>query len=92
MANSYLEHDLIEHLHDYIDKLCRRELFKDLDNDLKEIQPDEWPTNILLTILVATLPAKSKLTARQKFVERVEAAILLRYSCRETQDLLYGLK
>jgi hypothetical protein len=63
----------------------------DLVNDfLREIKVDDCSTDILLTILTATLPASSELFERNVFVSRVRAEFESR--CEPVESLMGGLE
>ena len=76
-------------LYDYIDDLLKRASFSELDALIQNSTPERMSTDVLLGILTATLPAKSKLPSRRRFFDRVAAVLGER---NELEDgLLTGL-
>jgi len=60
---------------DALDDLLLKSRFKDCDEVLASIAADRLNNAQLLTVLTATLPAKSRLRSRADFVVRVEATL-----------------
>jgi hypothetical protein len=76
-------------IYDSIDELLRGGKLDRLNFMLARLTPDELSTDILLAILTATLPARSKLAARLPFRQSADHAIRSR---GEYEDgLLAGL-
>jgi hypothetical protein len=80
----------IDLINDCIDELFRRGFFAICDAILAETAPNDYSTDILLTILTATAPAKSELRARQKFFAATRRAIKARKEYE--RGLLDGLE
>jgi len=59
----------------WADSMMVRGRFEDLNNVIAAYRPGEMSTDILLAVLTATNPAKSKLPARAKFYEDVERLV-----------------
>ena len=66
---------LIDDIHCRIDRWLRNGDYEACDKLMREMDVDVEPTDTLLSVLTATLPARSKLSARAEFVDRVEQQI-----------------
>ena len=77
-------------IYDSIDDLMRNEEFPRLDSILARISITDLSTDILLGILTATLPAKSRLPARAELFNAIEQTIQQRGEYEE--GLLIGLQ
>ena len=62
-------------LYDRVDDLLKAKQFTAIDNLLRETTVASYSVDILLALLTATFPARSKLPARSKFFADVEASI-----------------
>lgn len=86
--------DRLEHLHDYMFDLIDNALwdrhFDTIEFILENCDVPSTPVSILLTILTATAPAKSKLIFREGFYSRVEG--FLAESGQFEEGLLNGLE
>jgi len=80
----------LDTLYGWADGLMSSGRFADLDAAIAAYRPDEMPTDILLGVLTATLPAKSKLPARVQFYLDVERLVNARGE--NGPGLLDGLK
>ena len=77
-------------IYDSIDDLMRNEEFQRIESILARISITDLSTDILLGILTATLPAKSRLPNREEFFNAVEQTIRQRGEYEE--GLLAGLQ
>jgi len=77
-------------LFDWTDSMMTAGRFHDLDAAIAAYQPEQMETALLLGVLTATLPARSKLPARAKFYEDVERIVAERGEMEP--GLLDGLK
>jgi len=84
------EDSAIERIYDEIDKLLHRGKFPELNADLSVIDPDDIPIDLTLAVIIATLPAKSKLPNRAGLVEKYRD--YLRRAEEDADDILRGLK
>lgn len=76
-------------VYDFFDSLFRGGHFEAADKALQEIRVEIYNCDVLIGILTATAPAKSKLPSRTKFYDDVVKLIEdLGYS----EELLGGLK
>src|SRR3990172_8235788 len=77
-------------LYDRVDDLLKARQFSTVDDLLRQADVGSISVDVLLGLLTATLPARSRLAARSKFFADVEAAIKMR---GEWEDgLLAGLE
>ncbi len=74
----------------WADSMMTRGRFEDLDAAIAAYRPQEMATDILLGILTATLPGRSKLPSRAKFYDDVER--LVNERGENEPGLLDGLK
>ncbi|MEN9614182.1 MAG: hypothetical protein RLZZ347_489 [Candidatus Parcubacteria bacterium] len=65
-------------LTEHIDNLLLENEFESMDDFLGELRVGDYSTDILITILTATLSASSELSKRSDFVERVSVELELR--------------
>jgi hypothetical protein len=65
-------------LYDRVDDLLKTKQFTVVDNLLSQASVGSFSVDVLLGLLTATLPARSKLQARAKFFAEVEASIKTR--------------
>jgi len=77
-------------IYDYVDKQLKTQRFYDIDQILTNVKVIEQSADILLALLTATLPARSKLSERAKFFSEVEEALKQRGEWEN--DLLVGLE
>ena len=77
-------------IYDSVDELMRKEEFSQLDAALSTLKPAELSVDILLGILTATLPARSRLPARNDLFRSAEEALKNRGEYEER--LLTGLE
>ncbi|MEX1231932.1 MAG: hypothetical protein WEB58_16925 [Planctomycetaceae bacterium] len=77
-------------VYDSIDGSLKRGQFVEVDAILEQVQVTDYSTDILIGLLTATLPARSKLQARPQFFRDVEACLLSRHEYEE--GLLTGLE
>ncbi len=101
LQNSFLDHvarldtlgnhdAALDILYDKIDGLLRSERFDEVDQLLSNIDVDDLSPDLLLGILTASLPAKSKLPSRTVFFEKVETSLKDRGIWED--NLLVGLE
>ncbi|MBI3406914.1 MAG: hypothetical protein HY040_00975 [Planctomycetes bacterium] len=62
-------------IYDEIDELLRAQRFADIDEILREAAVPNCSTDVLLAILTATAPAKSRLAARSDFFQQVKSVL-----------------
>jgi hypothetical protein len=76
-------------LYDSVDYLLKAGRFRDLDRIISQSRAEDLSLDILLGVLTATLPARSRLAARARFLEQVRSIL----SSRGEHDdaLLCGL-
>ncbi len=67
--------DIIQSIYTSVDRLLRHGKFDECDRRLAIVFVRNYPTDLLLAWLVATLPAASKIPSRPVFREKVEAEI-----------------
>ena len=77
-------------LYDTVDELLRGQEFPRLDSILAHLEPQRYSVDILLGILTATLPARSRLPSRPNLVRESER--LLRDRGDYEHGLLAGLQ
>lgn len=77
-------------LYDSVDAMMRGGKFCELDSLLKRLRADDYSLDMLLGILTATLPGRSKLPARGRFLKDAENA--LRERGEYEDGLLTGLE
>jgi hypothetical protein len=77
-------------LYDRVNDLLKARNFSALDMLLRQVDADAFSVDILLGLLTASLPAKSKLPSRSKFYAKAEASIKQRGEWEE--GLLTGLE
>ena len=77
-------------LYDRVDDLLKAQQFTVLDDLLRQVDVDSISVDVLLGLLTATLPARSKLPARPKFFADVETSIKTRGAWEN--GLLAGLE
>lgn len=77
-------------LYDRIDGLLKIKRFSALDELLQQAKPDQMSVDVILGLLTASLPAKTKLSARPRFFEEAEASLKKRADWEE--GLLAGLE
>ncbi|GEM_PF-3160616 len=65
-------------LYDSVDELMRRQEFGHLDSLLARLEPSQFSVDILLGLLTATLPAKSRIPARATLFEKSEKTLTQR--------------
>src|ERR1700742_2348282 len=65
----------LDELYDFIDEEFKDGYFKLIDDLLSWIDTDSYSINILIGLLSATLPAKTKLPNRKAFYDRVESTL-----------------
>ena len=89
--------DALEHtdaaldlLYDAVDDLMRRREFDRLDELLHDTTTSDLSLNVLLGLLTATLPARSRLRSRAGFFQRVDETLRARDEWQE--GLLVGLE
>lgn len=63
---------------DHIDNLLFASNWEELNHILKEINLTEASIDLMITLLCATLPAKSKIEYRSIFIKQVEEEIVRR--------------
>lgn len=78
----------MDRIYDVADDLMRNGRFENLDLRLKELRVETASLDRLLTWLIATLPAKSKLPSRKNLIHAVRRHAK---SDVEYHDLLAGL-
>lgn len=76
-------------IYDSTDQLMRAGAFSELDTLLATTSPDTHSLDLLLGVLTATLPAKSRLPTRSIFLAKVEATLRQRGDYED--GLLAGL-
>ena len=77
-------------IYDNVDSLLSNGKYEELDLMLKNVDADLLPTDILLGLLTATLPAKTKLPSRSIFFRLTEMQIKTRAEWEE--GILTGLE
>ena len=77
-------------IYDNVDSLLSNGKYEELDLMLKSVDADLLPTDILLGLLTATLPAKTKLPSRSNFFQLTEMQIKTRAEWEE--GILTGLE
>jgi hypothetical protein len=77
-------------LYDKSDELMRTGQFEGLDMILQRLHAGELPVDVLLGLLTATLPAKSRLPSRAEFFTATER--ILRERGEYEEGLLTGLE
>lgn len=77
-------------IYDETDALLRHGKFALLDSVLVDLSVDSMSAEILIALLTATLPAKSKLASRREFFQRVSESLARRGILE--QGLLSGLE
>lgn len=89
--------DILDHtdaaldlLYDAVDDLLRRREFDRLDEMLQDTVTSDLSLNVLLGLLTATLPARSRLRSRVAFFQRVDETLRARDEWEE--GLLVGLE
>lgn len=70
---------------DTIDQFCREGRFDRINLLIGKMEPDEYPTRVLLAILIATFPVRSKLSNRPRFFDRI---VVVLNSRNELESLL----
>ena len=70
-----LNNATLDLIYDQIDCKLKEQNFHEIDELLKSINVAEYSVDLLLGLLTATLPAKSKLHSRAKFFSAVETTI-----------------
>ena len=81
--------DAVDTLTEYIDNALIESEFDSVDDFLKELRVEDCSTDILITILTATLPANRELSERAAFVERVATELGKRNE--PVRSLMWGL-
>jgi hypothetical protein len=77
-------------IYDSVDELLRSNRFSELDAIIARVAADDCSTDVLLGLLTATLPARSKLPSRKHFFRAVNRSLKTR---PEYEDgLLAGLE
>jgi hypothetical protein len=82
LRNGYPER-AIDHIHNSIENLMLDGKIRKVDLILRDINPNQYSVDVLISLLTATLPDKSKLGQRAGFYNRVEKSF---------EKLLKGLK
>lgn len=77
-------------LYDAVDDLLRRGNFDRIDELLQDVATSDLSLNVLLGLLTATLPARSRLRSRTEFFQRVDETLRIRGEWEE--GLLVGLE
>lgn len=77
-------------IYDSVDELLHGARFALCDSVLQETDTSQCSIDVLLALLTATLPAKSRLATRTKFFQRVETS--LRERGEYSADVLSGLE
>jgi hypothetical protein len=77
-------------IYDSVDELMRKGEFPQLDSMLSKVEPASLSADILLGILTATLPARSRLAARRDLFRKAESVLKARSDWQE--GLLVGLE
>jgi hypothetical protein len=77
-------------IYDNIDIMLRDRKYETVDFILKSVNPSEFSVDVLLGLLTATLPARTKLPSRSEFFGKVEGEIRNRKEWEE--GLLTGLE
>lgn len=70
---------------DTIDQFCREGRFDRINLLIAKMEPDEYSTRVLLAILIATFPIRSKLSNRPRFFDRI---VVVLNSRNELESLL----
>ncbi len=76
-------------LYDKIDGMLKAGKFDDVDDVLRSVDPRSLSLDLLLGVLTATLPARSKLPFRKEFFKNVVE--VLKERCQWEEGLLTGL-
>ena len=76
-------------LYDSVDEMLRSGKYSEIDSLLRDTIVDECSTDILLGLLTATLPARSKLPYRREFFD--DSDRVLKHRPEYEKDLLTGL-
>lgn len=82
----------IDRIYDKIDRLLCEGKFDIVDKILENIPTTHLCIDLLISFLVITLPAKTKLRNRAHFYIKVERNILWHYGRKNIDKLLAGLK
>jgi hypothetical protein len=77
-------------IYDQIDGLLKSGEFQKVDALLEDAEVGSFSVDLLLGLLTATLPARTKLAARRDFFLRAEASLRQRAGWKD--DLLRGLE
>ncbi len=75
--------EALDLIYDSVDQLLRSNQFPELDAVIAGVAVDECSTDLLLGLLTATLPARSKLPARKDFFRAIDRSLKTR---REHED------
>ena len=62
-------------VYDRVDEMMRHDQLRELDSLLQSAPADELTVDVLLALLTATLPVKTRLTSRPEFVKRTERVL-----------------
>lgn len=81
--------DAIDIIYDGIDELLHNERFSECDSILEKIDVDVYSLDIILSLLTATLPVRSKLPSRKKLLKDIETK--LRNTGQYKESILSGL-
>lgn len=65
----------IDLIHDRVDEMFRAGQFHQCNEMVKSLCPQALSTDMIFSVLVATLPTKSKLEARTEFFQKAEKAV-----------------
>lgn len=81
--------EAIDLIYDKIDEMLLAGYFHDVDLLLSTLSVSDLSMDLLLSILMATLPAKKRLVERDRFFKNVEQILRQRHELRD--GLLIGL-
>ena len=76
----------------FFDQMFSNAKFELVDDILLYIDEEDHDTNALLSLLTASLPAKTKLPSRQAFYHRVKNFLEREMPTAEVRELLRGLE
>lgn len=77
---------------EWFDSRFQKGAFGEVDRALRELNVAQFPSTLLVTLLMASSWAKARLPSRPEFVRRVRARFEYLHSPAEVEDLLRGLE
>ncbi len=80
MSDSKLMRDLYV-IYDAVEEMLQSSEFEELNQFISQVQIEKCSVDLLLGILTATLPAKNRLPARERFFTLVSQSLNRRGSC-----------